>query len=228
MTLKILISIVFILLLLLIVSVALLWTFIRWNNKKSRDTGCLVAILFLILTLICGGYMVYKGVNKAKEKISDSINTVSTSMSSYRNYPFLDTLKSMQPVNIQIPNEYFTYAGFRDSYRMPFIYPYSINAIDILDNGFICDESDKEVNRNEQILHNITNFTFDKNIFVSENKGHLSSDSTYFTLLHLDTGVKEIFNSKTKMNIKADSLGFDTLRHMLSIEDYHNKFFRKN
>jgi len=84
MGLKILIGIVAIFLLLLIVGVALLWSFIRWNDKKSRDTGCLVAILFFILTLICGGYMIYKGVNKVKEKMpelrDESIHTTSISL----------------------------------------------------------------------------------------------------------------------------------------------------
>ena len=216
-----------------IVFVATLWAIIRWQNKKSRTTGCLIAILFLLFSLICGGYLAYKSINTVIEKApkikAQGINLFSNLMGSYHECPFMDSLRQLQMENILIPKEYFTYAGFRDYYRMPLIYPYSMNAIDLPDYGFICNEEEikyiaKDVNKSKQVIHSIFSFSFNKDVLIAQ-----TETSTYnfkYQLLHFKTGEIEEFENDSIMKIKAYQYGIDTIKPMITVNEYYNKFFK--
>jgi hypothetical protein len=66
--------------------------------------------------------------------------------------PQVELLKSYVPAETlpTVNPDYFTYFGFRDWWRWPLVYPYSIHAIDTVDHGRLLDES--EVTDNDDII----------------------------------------------------------------------------
>jgi hypothetical protein len=73
-----------------------------------------------------------------------------------------------------IPSDYLSYFGFRDWYRWPLVFPYSLNSIDSRDNGFLCYEKEaKSISGSndgiEQIyLGDIKRFTFNEQLLICE------------------------------------------------------------
>jgi hypothetical protein len=75
----------------------------------------------------------------------------------------------------KIPWNYYHYFGFRDWWRFPLVYPYSIHCIDMLDRGWIENEADKKSDEDfvkggsAQIFYpKFTEFIFDEKYFVGE------------------------------------------------------------
>ena len=75
-------------------------------------------------------------------------------------------LKSYVPENVlkTVDAEFYTYAGFRDWWRFPLVYPYSICCIDTLDAGHLsCYDGKSKVSNGEaegyvQGLNRLTEF----------------------------------------------------------------------
>ncbi|MFV0537595.1 MAG: hypothetical protein ACK5M3_09510 [Dysgonomonas sp.] len=139
----------------------------------------------------------------------------------------MDTLKSMQPEDMQIPKEFFTNAGIRDFFRMPLVYPYSINAIDELDCSYINNEEGKryrakDINSNRQVMDSIFSFSFNKEILIAQ-----TGTSTY-KLLHFKTGEIEEFENDSTMRIEAYQYGLDTIKPMITVDEYYSKFLKKH
>ncbi len=230
-----LLIIIFIFLSGLITIGANIWSIIKWNNKKNRDTGCLIAILFFILALLSGGYLIYKGVNtvmnKAPEVRDLALEAIAESMTtSYPETPYMDSLRAMQPSDSIIPEKFFTYGGFIDNYRIPLIYPYSIVMIDNVNSkGSLNDESGiediaSEVNSSECILSGIISFAFDKNYFLAKTET-ASTKETVYILFNFNTKQKETFDDQIDLLQKAKEMGFDTTKTLDNPSTYYYNLF---
>ncbi|MBK5719411.1 hypothetical protein JGH11_00865 [Dysgonomonas sp. Marseille-P4677] len=229
-----LLIIIFIFLSVLIVTGTVIWSLIKWNNKKSRDTGCLIAILFFILALLSGGYLIYKGVNtvikKAPEIRDQAIEVLSESLSIHFNdTPYMDSLRIMQPIDSIIPETFFTYGGFRDSYRIPLVYPYSMVMIDEMKYGSLKDESGisniaTEVNNSKVIISGITSFAFDKNHLLAKTEGKTSKEIKYI-LFDFNSKQIEMFDSQIDLLQKAKESGFDISNTMDNPRTYYYNLF---
>lgn len=214
--------------------VAIFWAIVKWSNKKSRDTGCLLAILFFILAIFCGIYLVYKGVNTVIEKVPEikeqAVESITDAYTMYYDdSPYMNSLKAMQPTDSIIPETYFTYAGFRDSYRVPLIYPYSINAIDDMEYGSLDDESGiknivKEKNKAKNALSNITFFAFDKNMLMAKTVSYSKAEIKY-VIFHFATKQAEVFDNEVDMRKKAEVAGFDMTKSMERMSTYYYDLF---
>lgn len=214
--------------------VAIFWAIVKWSNKKSRDTGCLMAILFFILAIFCGAYLIYKGVNTIAEKVPEikeqAIESITDAYTMYYNdSPYMNSLKAMQPTDSIIPDTYFTYAGFRDSYRIPLIYPYSINAIDDMEYGSLDDESGiinivKETNKAKNVLSNITFFAFDKNMLLAKTVSYSNSEIKYI-IFYFRTKQTDVFDNEVDMKKKAAEAGFDKTRSIERMSTYYYNLF---
>ncbi|MDH6308310.1 hypothetical protein M2451_001066 [Dysgonomonas sp. PFB1-18] len=201
----------------LVVIIAIFWAVVKWGDKKNRSIGCLTVILFFILTIICCGYF----GNRIMNSVSDLIW-------GFPDSPYMDSLKSVQPIDRQIPKEFFTKAGIYDYYRMPLVYPYSMNAINDLDYGYIDNEEGKiyraeDTNKNRQVMDSIASFSFNKEILIAQRKTTVSN----FRLLHFKTGEIEEFDNDSTMKIKAYQYGLDTIRPMITVDEYYTKFLKK-
>lgn len=207
--------------------VIILWTIIKWKHSKDRNIGCGLIFLFSMLTIICTVIVIVKVVETIRvivpNKIEEGVDIFANSLSSRNTEtPFMDSLKSMQPTDSIIPNSYFSYTGLRDYFRMPLIYPYSITAIDVLEKGIKYIAADH--NENELILHDITDFTFDRNILLAKTESSSSLNSIRFYIFNLSTRQLEEFNTEKEMKIQAAKFGFDTIKPMITIQEYFDNF----
>ncbi|MFT5859678.1 MAG: hypothetical protein ACI865_001782 [Flavobacteriaceae bacterium] len=122
-----------------------------------------------------------------------------------------------------LPNSYFTYFGFRDSYRWPLVYPYSINSADSRDDGYIADERDaKDIRYSsdgiEQLcLWNINRFTFNGEVLVLI---HDEGNNPTFNLLIFDTQEIIEFKSYDELMLKASEFGILSTNSLISLEQY--------
>ena len=215
-----------------LVFTALIWSFAKWSNKKSRNTGCLIAIIFFFISVACGGFLIYKGVGTFVENIpkieAKRLEIVAETMTCrHHSSALLDSIKSIQPKDKKIPETFYTYAGLRDYYRMPLVYPYSIHAIDDLEQGFIDNEEGikniaKDANKSKHVMHSITAFSFDKGILIA--KTEFFDKEIKYKVLQFNNGEISTFDHEKEMKNKAYSLGFDTLKPMMSVKEYYNKF----
>lgn len=199
--------------------------------------GCGLTFLFFILTVICSVIVIIKAIEAAKNTITENIDKevvdkgldIFTNTLAGRNThtPFMDTLRSMQPTDKVIPDSYLSYAGFRDYYRMPLIYPYSLNSIDDMAYGQINDESGisyiaKDANKSKQLIHGITSFTFDKKLLLAKTES-FSGDDIKYILFYFETGQFVEFETKVALIDKAKSLKFETDKPWITIKEYYFK-----
>lgn len=120
-------------------------------------------------------------------------------------------------------DNYFTYFGFRDWYRWPLVYPYSLNSVDIRDDGFICDESKaKDITSAQdgidQIsLGDIKRFNFNKEILIAETG---DEHPNTFKLFHFKTKKISSFKTLEDLQIASRQHGILISDSLLTLEDY--------
>jgi len=78
----------------LIVIVAIFWAIVKWGDKKNRSIGCLMAILFLVLTILLCGYFI-NTINKelirrnSFEEINEDMDTTTMSTEGISSMSFI-------------------------------------------------------------------------------------------------------------------------------------------
>ena len=132
-----------------------------------------------------------------------------------KSYASNETLESMNP-------DFYTHFGFRDWWRYPLVYPYSINAVDSLDYGYLVDESAvtsyMSSEHNElQLLYSIKRFTFDKNYM-------LIGRESDFILFSFDSGEMLGFDIEEKLFSEARGLGFEGRYEFMTLREYATLF----
>lgn len=141
------------------------------------------------------------------------------------NNPQIQLLKSYtpdQPEGSINPN-FYTYFGFRDWWRLPLTYPYSIHAIDTLDEGFLMDESavvdyeTSSVNDAVSLIDGITAFTLDRNYLLIKR----NSD---FMLFDFHTAEQKEFSSEEELFTEAKRLKFDGKYEFMTLREYNELF----
>jgi hypothetical protein len=178
--------------------------------------------------VICIFLTVNKVVNKAKNfagKIENSIRSGLDSSAAYANYNFADTasseqvwnLKQMEPASMKgkVSPEFYHYLGFRDYYRLPLIYPYSIHCIDIVDRGELYNEEnvsrfDENDNGDKNCgLNNIVEFAFNSKMLLARTETEENgAKKEKFALYDFETGKKMEFENKEEMLSVAKKLGY--------------------
>jgi len=217
---------------------------IYFVNSKKGKFGWLGGLLFSISGLIFSIYFtVNTAVNKAKgfaHKMEESfIRNIDTA--AYRNYNFADSLKSEQikylklsePAKYKgtVPDQFYNYLGFKDYYRLPLIYPFSLHCTDVLDNGSLFDEADVlKFNENDNgerecNITNITTFTFDKNILLAKQSYNdkLQESNTYL-IYHFSTGKSENLKTFDELVSRAKTLGYSRPVKLYSCDRYYKLF----
>jgi hypothetical protein len=139
--------------------------------------------------------------------------------------PQVQLLKSYVPQETldNINPDFYTYFGFRDWWRYPLVYPYSIHAIDSFDNSFLVDESpvtDYEtdsINDTIDLFSGIQSFTFDKKYLLVDR----GSD---FILFEFATGESSSFETKQKLIDEAKRLHFTGEFKFMTLAEYDALF----
>jgi hypothetical protein len=153
-----------------------------------------------------------------------------------RNYssepnPQVELLKSYvsEEVLSKANPTYYTYFGFRDWWRFPLVYPYSIHTIDEVDHGCLYDESKvknyEDINHQELVdmdICEITHLTLDKNYLLLQVE---KEDGLKFIMFNFSTAEKAVFNAKDEMLAKAKELGFAGKPELMTLRAYDDLFW---
>ena len=133
-----------------------------------------------------------------------------------RSYVSEQTLESMNP-------DFYTYFGFRDWWRAPLVYPYSIHAIDGLESGYLVDESkitDYEtasLKNGIDLFSGIQMFTFDKTYLLVDR-------GSEFMLFEFRTEESQSFEKKQDLINEAKKLKFEGNLEFMTLKDYNALF----
>jgi len=128
----------------------------------------------------------------------------------------------------EIPSDFYTYTGFRDWWRWPLVYPYSIYSIDTkYSKGILYDESAQESIKDPNNsgysfskLSAIEEFSFDCNFLLVKN------ESKYY-LFSFNTQEIEISQDEKGLFNKAKQAGYSGEKELMDLEEYNNKVWNK-
>lgn len=228
--------------------ICLVFGIISFANSKKGKYFWLIGFLISILALLsCIWLLVNKISTRAKDFISGiekgiemNIDSATASQSYYMTDSLhskqIQYLKLIEPEEFKgrIPNQFYSYLGFRDYYRMPLLYPFSIHCIDQTDRGSLfyelnverfdaSDNGEKSLN-----IDGITHFSFDSNILLYKQLYDSESKTEKYLIYFFDSGNTEEFPNQVKMNIRARELNFKGNTKLTSCKDYFELLNQKH
>lgn len=220
------------------------------NNKPSKFIWLTAFLAGLTGLIICVVLFVRKAVNvmgNLTENAIGQFENYSDSLGNHIEYNNIDKhqtnnnseqiklLKSYLPANIlnNEPEQFYSYLGFQNYYRLPLRYPYSIHCNYTKDNGELYNEvnvSRFDENDNGEIfvgISNINKIAFDKNYLLIEQE--ITSTRTdklikHYILFDLETEKKQEAISLQKLIQLAKEKGYIGPDTLMTLEQYHNMF----
>jgi hypothetical protein len=139
-------------------------------------------------------------------------------------------LKLIEPreFNGEVPAQFYHYLGYRDYYRLPLRYPFSLHCEGTLDNASLFNENDVScfgVNDNGEEdlkLNGITHFKFDSNILLAKvNKRDLETNEDYYVIYHFSGGQTEQFKTLEEAEARARELNVPVPVKLFSCKEYY-------
>ncbi|SHF92775.1 hypothetical protein [Dysgonomonas macrotermitis] len=209
---------------------------VKRRNRNTLSLSLGIAFLAIIGGISSAGYLSYMLGTVLMKETKDGANVFVEAMSEvlssrFPESSFMDSIKSLQPTAGKIPPPFFYSCGFRDYYRMPLVYPYSMIVIDADDYASIQDESlvknaFASTNSAETVLNGVTEFTFDRKHLLACCESRWDSAKVEYVVL--DFGSKDIskFKSKAQMNDYLDSIGVEPYVPRFMPMQYYNRFVR--
>jgi hypothetical protein len=163
-------------------------------------------IVFLIPSLLAGcGWS-----RAAKERAAAGEKRRAEHMALLKSYVPENVLKTVGP-------KFYTESGFRDWWRIPLVYPYSIHCIDSLDSGRLCiDDRKAEFPACENIvqgLRTLIRFNFDGRYLVgyTADEGQQPAAGEViprWALIDFTTGAIDSFGAKDELTAAAQKRGY--------------------
>jgi hypothetical protein len=221
--------------------VSAIFFIIRLANNHPKKWNWLVLVLIALVILVSSIFLfVRKIVRKAKvgqnfeKQIEESFAKMDT-LSSFH-YSLLDSnatvriLRSYEAENSseKVPDEFYTYLGFHDYYRMPLRYPFSLHCIDVLETASLFNEKyvvNYDVSDNGEIdcqVNDITGFAFDNKILIAK---QTSDTKEKYIIYEFDSDKQSSYHSQEEAFKAAKKQfkysGADTL---ISVMNYHKLF----
>jgi hypothetical protein len=217
------------------------------NNKQGKYIWLTTFLCSLVGLFVCVTLFIRKAVNTVQNFTENAVTQFENFGDSLSNIESIDThqangtssqislLKSYLPENVSgnEPEQFYTYLGFRDYYRYPLRYPYSIHCIDLQENGELYNEANVgrfDENDNGEIYSGISNIhkiAFDKSFLLIEQA--VTSTRTdkiiyHYILYNLDTEKKEEASSLTKLIQLAKEKGYSGPDTLMTMEEYSRLF----
>jgi hypothetical protein len=145
-------------------------------------------------------------------------------------------LKSYVPENVlkTVDPKFYTESGFRDWWRIPLVYPYSIHCIDTLDSGRLYIYDGKaEFPAGEsavQGLRELVRFNFDGHFLVgfTDIKGQQPAAGEVISgwvLFDFRTGSGDYFRSKDELAVAAKKRGYSGDMELQDVKAHYKKCF---
>lgn len=220
------------------------------NNKPSKFIWLTTFLAGLTGLIICVVLFVRKAVNAVEsfqENTIDQFENYTDSLGNYiesnnvdkhqanNNSTQIKLLKSYLPANIlnNEPEQFYTYLGFKDYYRLPLRYPYSIHCLGSRENGELYNEvnvSRFDENDNGEIfagISNINKIAFDKNyLLIEQDVTPTRTDKIikHYILFELETEKLQEAKSLHSLIELAKEKGYAGADTLMALEQYHNLF----
>lgn len=217
------------------------------NNKQGKYIWLTIFLCSIIGLVICIFTFVRKTISAVENFSENAFGQFENFGDSLSKLESIDThqangtseqitlLKSYLPENVvgNEPEQFYTYLGFRDYYRFPLRFPYSIHCLDTPDNGELYNEANVgrfDENDNGEIYSGISNIhkiAFDKSFLLIEQA--VTSTRTdkiiyHYILYNLDTEKKEEAPSLTKLIQLAKEKGYSGADTLITVEQYSRLF----
>lgn len=217
------------------------------NNKQGKYIWLSTFFCSVIGLVVCVTLFVKKAVNTVHNLTENAVTQFENFGDSLSKIESIDThqangtssqinlLKSYLPEQVSgsEPEQFYTYLGFRDYYRYPLRYPYSIHCLDLQENGELYNEANVsrfDENDNGEVyagISNINKIAFDKTYLLLEQS--ISSTRTdkiinRYILYNLDTEKKEETTSLTKLLQLAKEKGYKGSDTLMTLREYGRLF----
>ncbi|MDF2447749.1 MAG: hypothetical protein K0R26_253 [Bacteroidota bacterium] len=220
------------------------------NNKPSKFLWLILFLSSLVGLILCIFIVVRKVAHAVQdyavnagdrfEAYSDSLNGGLYHSSAGKHEispssPQIKVLKSYLAANIlnNEPEEFYSYAGFKDYRRFPLRYPFSIHTLYANSPGELYNEVNVkrfDENDNGEIyldISNIVKIAFDRNYLLIEQE--VSSTRTdklikHFLLFDFETQKKEEASSLPQLIKLARDKGYGGSDTLMTLEQYHHLF----
>jgi hypothetical protein len=203
--------------------VALIFSVIYLAGKKNGSWSWLIGFCISFSVLLYSLHAMTTGVQEAvtdvgrsiEKSIDQSLSQLDSTDNNAYHKPtasnsLLDSLRLFSNTDSEIPESFFSYFGFRDYYRLPLTYPFSIHCIDELDNGQLYNEKFvTEFDRNDNgetalNLSEIYAFLVDKNYLVAE----LKTARNTFVIYYFSSDKQEVYQTKSQVLTRLKQLNF--------------------
>lgn len=128
----------------------------------------------------------------------------------------------------KIDSQFWNFEGFRDWYRIPVRYPYSIQCIDSLEKGAInenlaggkCDDPNKQ--ERQTGVSGITFYSADANMLIYRKDVR---EKVIWGIFTFDSGTNHEYASQEEMLRVAKERGFSGKLEMRTIQEQHNDYW---
>lgn len=227
--------------------VSLIFLIIRLSENHPKKWNWLYTSLIAFAILVASiFFFVRKVVNTAKEfgetmskQMEESFGAMD-SLSSDFHYQLLDSSKMNTTIkqlkvfeekneSEKAPDDFYVYLGFRDYYRMPLTFPYSLHCIDVLETASLFNEKyvvDYNTSDNGEIdchLNGITAFAFDNGILIA--KQSTEDKTEKFIIYDFKTEKASDFGSqKEAFSIAKKKFNYSGADTLINVMDYHRLF----
>ena len=194
----------------------------------------------LVAAIVCVSSLVNRGVTAAKEFVDEAMVQVEDAAEEQtrekqRKQEHIERLKEMVPAERRgrVPADFYTYPGFRDWWRFPLVYPYSIHCIDTLEEGSLCrhDGTSRIADGGEgRVMDDITHLSFDADLLlvrqevtVADNGG--PQRKFVYVVFEFETGKKSQFKTERALWAEAKKRGFKGGKKLKTVEDCFRECF---
>jgi hypothetical protein len=219
------------------------------SSKKGRFIW-LSSFFICLIGLISSVYILTNSVvnkissvshsfeNSFRNNTSNPYDTLDTNV--YKPYSTTDEannqqisfLKSIEPENYKnnIASQFYSYLGFRDYYRLPLRYPFSLHCIDSLGNASLFNELEVikfDESNNGEIdaeLYNITEFTFDRNILLAKHQDKNDASKYLYVIYNFENGKLDEYPDLKRLILAATKQNFSRSFKFYTCKKYFESF----
>ncbi|MEI7834668.1 MAG: hypothetical protein WCJ56_15895 [bacterium] len=208
----------------LIAMVVLVVALVKRRNRAVIGAAITAASL-LIISLISFTIFASKVATTTYTHVKTFVNNEQQALQ--RHEQQVVRLKAITPAALleQAPPDFYTYQGFRDWWRIPLIYPYSLHAIDSLESSAYISRykggAIENPNVSEETLnYDITRYNFDGNWLIYQlDKGD------GWGIFNFTDGTSQSFSSEEELFTRAKEIGYAGELHLHTIDEGFNLYF---
>ena len=208
---------------------------VKWKVTRTRNLWLSLGILSMAGCMFAAVVTVQKIVHKV-ETVSNNVKEAFKQIPDARQNDSLriehiNLLKSYCPEELKdkAPENFYTYKGFYDWYRIPLRYPYSLVSIDVLNFAFIQNELEVEditQKPNTAIslnLKDIVLFDFDSHHLIAISEANFGASDPEYYYLDFETGNILQLDTEEELIQLALKNNFEHEINLKTVRDYYHE-----